>query len=130
MSLVNTRKRPDKRRVTPTMGVLAAIEAVSDGLIGNVVWLVELVTTQPPPPNMLGMSIGHLISIDDMGVYGESLWHLFKGVLSSNINDFVAMSNALQEGSVSAAEIRENVRLYIEGKPSACRNTKSSHPTP
>ncbi|MCZ7860621.1 hypothetical protein O9X98_04310 [Agrobacterium salinitolerans] len=112
MAIVNTKKHPDKRRVEMDHDVTQAIMAVSDGLIGNVAWLTELVATRKPPKNMMGLPVGHLISIDDMGVYGEPLWDLFKHTLDCDLDQFAALSEALQTRSVTANEIRDAARDY------------------
>jgi hypothetical protein len=124
MTIVNTKKHPNQRRVNNKLNALQAIEAVSDNLIGNVVWLTELVTTRKPPRNMAGLAVGHLISIDDMGVYGESLWHLFKDVLDCDLDQFVTLSEALQDRSVTAHEIREAARDYSNVKLKAALMAK------
>lgn len=115
MSLVNTKKRPDKRRCGGMSAPVDAVMAVSGGLIGNVAWLTELAATRPPPYNMAGMVMGHFFSIDDMGVYDESLWVLHKQVLELDIDAFAGLSQALQARLVTAAEIRDVVRAYDMG---------------
>lgn len=112
MTIVNTKKHPDKRRVRMDHNAVEAILAVSDGIIGNVAWLTELVKTRKSPKNMMGLGVGHLISIDDMGVYGESLWDLFKRTLDCDFDRFAALSEALQARAITANEIRDAVRDY------------------
>jgi hypothetical protein len=112
MTLINTKKHKDKRRVHSNTTVQEAIDLVSEGILGNFVWLTELVATRPSPAFTGRVPIGHFWSIDDMGVYGESLWFLFKHTLDSDIDRFAALSEALQHRIITAADIREAVRDY------------------
>lgn len=110
MTIVNTKKRRDLRRVQMTDDLFKATCAVGENLIGNVTWLTELVMTRPAPANLMRLPIGHLVSIDDMGVYGEHLWDLFKHVLDGDLDNFVLMSDALQADRITRGEIREAAR--------------------
>lgn len=116
MTIVNTKKHRGQRRIGFSTEPMDGIFAISDGLIGNVTWLTELLATKWPPANMAGMKIGHLISIDDMGIYGESLWHLFKHTMDGDIDRFSAISNALQDRTITAGDIREAARDYKNDK--------------
>ncbi len=113
--LVNTKKHPHLRRVDGTTDPSAALKAVSGNILGNLPWLMELAVHHAPPPNMMGMPVGHFVSIDDMGIYGEALWILHKRVLGMDIAAFSALSDALQARTVGAVEIREAVRAHLEG---------------
>lgn len=110
MTIVNTKKHRDLRRVQMTDDIFKATCAVGEDLIGNITWLTELVMTRPAPANLMRLPIGHLVSIDDMGVYGEHLWDLFKHVLDGNLDNFVLMSDALQAGRITRGEIRDAAR--------------------
>lgn len=112
MTMVNTKKHKDKRRVQMNTTVQEAINLVSEGILGNVMWLTELAATRPSPAFTGRIPIGHFWSIDDMGIYGESLWHLFKHTLDSEIDRFASLSEALQNRTITAADIREAVRDY------------------
>jgi hypothetical protein len=110
MTIINTKKHPDKRRVDGNTTVQDAIQLVSDNIIGNWAWLIELATTRQSPAFTLRLPIGHFFSIDDMGIYGESLWKMFKHTLDGDLDRFCALSEALQGRIVTAADIREAAR--------------------
>jgi len=122
MTLANTKKNPDLRRVDAKMSPMEALQAVSGGIVGNIPWLMDLAANHQPPSNMAGMTVGHFIGIDDMGVYDESLWVLFKRVVGMDIGAFAALSNALQARMVTAAEIRDVVRAHEKGLPATAED--------
>lgn len=112
MTMVNTKKNKDKRRIHSNTTVKEAVDLVGEGIIGNFLWLTELAATRPSPAFTGHMPIGHFWSIDDMGIYGESLWILFKNTLDGQLDRFAALSEALQNRTITAAEIRDAVRDY------------------
>jgi hypothetical protein len=112
MTLINTKKHRDQIRIKRDMTVQEAILSVSEGIIGNVAWLTTLAHTRASCAFTGGTPIGHFYSIDDMGIYGESLWILFKHILDSDIDQFTSLCEALHSNRVNTGEIRDAVRHY------------------
>jgi len=70
------------------------------------------------PDNFMA-GLGPLLALDTLGIYGASIWTLYKYICGEDITKLLAVLRAWQLGFVSDAEIR----LAIEVWPTEGHNT-------
>jgi hypothetical protein len=99
-------------RVTLDDTALDAMVKLAEGNIGAITVLGALYKDTPAidPQSALG-SLGPMLFMDDMGIYGSELWILFKYVCKQDTRLMVGLLRACQLGFVSEREIKTAISL-------------------
>ena len=89
-------------RIQLTDNTISAITKMSDGNPGAVTVLMELLNEggKIDPDDFMG-GLGSVLALDTLGIYGSSIWVLYKDVCGQEVNKMIAVLRSHQLGFIS-----------------------------
>ncbi len=98
------------------MNVRDILLALSEGNPGAITVCVDILKEAPKidPQALLG-GVGHLVSLDERGIYGPRIWMLYKDVCGQDLTKTIAMLRAAQLGFLAKDKLDHAIDNYGEG---------------
>jgi hypothetical protein len=95
--------------------MLEAIVKMSDGNPGAITVMMQLLEQVPEIDPIAAMGgLLYVLHLDDFGLYGPSIWMLYKDVCGQEIAGIVTLFRARQLGHITGGELQ---RIVAEDKP-------------
>lgn len=99
----------------------SALSKMSDGNIGAITVLGRIIKEGGAidPDDLMG-GFGNVLSLDTIGLYGSSIWLLYKDICGEDLRMMVGVLRAWQLGFISDRELRhavEGARTGLENPP-------------
>lgn len=99
----------------------SALSKMSDGNIGAITVLGRIIKEGGAidPDDLMG-GFGNVLSLDTIGLYGSSIWLLYKDICGEDLRMMVGVLRAWQLGFISDRELRravEGARAGLENPP-------------
>lgn len=107
-----------KNKITLTMTGVEAVAALSEGNIGAVNVLVQILSGGAKHDPDCASPILSLLELDSLGIYGSRIWQLYKDVCGQNLGKMLAVLRAYQLGFLSWPNLDEAIGSdAVRGRP-------------